>query len=49
VTEPSTLRPALEAALKARVPTVIDVRTSMAVSFADITSPLATAANPRRR
>ena len=49
VTEPSTLRPALEAALKARVPTVIDVRTSMDVSFADITSPLATAANPRRR
>ena len=49
VTEPSTLRPALEAALKARVPTVIDVRTSMAVSLADITSPLATAANPRRR
>jgi acetolactate synthase I/II/III large subunit len=49
VTEPSTLRPALEAALKARVPTVIDVRTSMAVSFADITSPLATAASPRRK
>jgi acetolactate synthase-1/2/3 large subunit len=49
VTEPSTLRPALEAALKARVPTVIDVRTSMAVSFADITSPLATAAGPRRK
>ena len=49
VTEPSTLRPAIEAALKARVPTVIDVRTSMDVSFADITSPLATAANPRRR
>ena len=49
VTEPSTLRPALEAALKARVPTAIDVRTSMAVSFADITSPLATAASPRRK
>jgi acetolactate synthase-1/2/3 large subunit len=49
VTEPSNLRPALEAALKARVPTVIDVRTSMAVSFADITSPLATAASPRRK
>jgi acetolactate synthase I/II/III large subunit len=49
VTEPSTLRPALEAALKARVPTVIDVRTSMDVSFADVTSPLATAANPRRK
>jgi acetolactate synthase I/II/III large subunit len=49
VTEPSTLRPALEAALKARLPTVIDVRTSMDVSFADITSPLATAASPRRK
>jgi acetolactate synthase-1/2/3 large subunit len=49
VTEPSALRPALEAALKARVPAVIDVRTSMDVSFADITSPLAAAANPRRR
>ena len=49
VTEPSNLRPALEAALKPRVPTVIDVRMSMAVSFADITSPLATAASPRRK
>jgi acetolactate synthase-1/2/3 large subunit len=49
VTEPSALAPALAAALKTRVPTVIDVRTSMDVSFADITSPLATAANPRRR
>ena len=49
VTEPSMLRPALEAALKARVPAVIDVRTSMDVSFADITSPLAAAANPRRK
>lgn len=49
VTEPSALAPALTAALKTRVPTVIDVRTSMDVSFADITSPLAVAANPRRR
>jgi acetolactate synthase I/II/III large subunit len=49
VTEPSALRPAIEAALKARTPSVIDVRTSMDVSFADITSPLASAANPRRR
>jgi acetolactate synthase I/II/III large subunit len=49
VTEPSTLRQALEAALQARLPTVIDVRTSMDVSFADITSPLATAASPRRK
>ena len=29
--------------------TVIDVRTSLAQSFADITSPLAVAAAPRRR
>ncbi|MFL5254913.1 MAG: thiamine pyrophosphate-binding protein [Rhodopila sp.] len=49
VTEPAELRPALEAALKARLPTVIDVRTSMEVTFADITSPLTTAANPRKR
>jgi acetolactate synthase-1/2/3 large subunit len=49
VTEPSELRPALEAALKDRLPTVIDVRTSMDVSFADITSPLAASANPRRK
>jgi len=49
VSEPAALRPALEAALKSRTPTVIDVRTSMDVSFADITSPLAVAANPRSR
>jgi acetolactate synthase I/II/III large subunit len=49
VTEPEALGPALVAALKARVPTVIDVRTSMDVSFADITSPLAAAASPRRK
>jgi acetolactate synthase-1/2/3 large subunit len=36
-------------ALAARVPTVIDVMTSLAVSFADITSPLANEASPRRR
>ena len=41
--------PALHEALAARVPTVIDVRTSLAVSFADITSPLANEASPRRR
>jgi hypothetical protein len=46
VTEPKALGPALVAALKERMPTVIDVRTSMDVSFADITSPLATAARP---
>jgi acetolactate synthase-1/2/3 large subunit len=49
VTEPAALRPAIEAALRARTPSIIDVRTSMDVSFADITSPLALAANPRRR
>ena len=49
VTEPAALRPALDAALRSRTPSVIDVRTSMDVSFADITSPLASAANPRRR
>ena len=49
VTEPSALGPILKEALGSRLPTVIDVRTSMSVSFADITSPLAVAANPRRR
>ena len=48
VTEPAALAPALREALSARVPTVIDVRTSLAQSFADITSPLAVAASPRR-
>jgi acetolactate synthase-1/2/3 large subunit len=49
VTEPAALGAALREALNARVPTVIDVRTSLAQSFADITSPLAVAASPRRR
>jgi acetolactate synthase-1/2/3 large subunit len=49
VTEPAALSTALREALNARVPTVIDVRTSLAQSFADITSPLAVAASPRRR
>jgi acetolactate synthase-1/2/3 large subunit len=49
VTEPAALGSALREALNARVPTVIDVRTSLAQSFADITSPLAVAASPRRR
>jgi acetolactate synthase I/II/III large subunit len=39
----------LQEALEARVPTVIDVATSLAVSFADVTSPLANEASPRRR
>ena len=49
VEDPAALAPALQEALGARVPTVIDVRTSLAVSFADITSPLANEASPRRR
>ena len=49
VEDPAALAPALQEALAARVPTVIDVRTSLAVSFADITSPLANEASPRRR
>ncbi len=49
IEDPAALAPALREALAARVPTVIDVRTSLAVSFADITSPLANEASPRRR
>ncbi len=49
VEDPAALGPALQEALGARVPTVLDVRTSLAVSFADITSPLASEASPRRR
>ena len=48
VTEPSELGPALKQALTARIPSVIDVRTSLDVTFRDITSPLAVAASPRR-
>jgi acetolactate synthase-1/2/3 large subunit len=49
VDDPAGLAPALHEALAARVPTVIDVMTSLSVSFADITSPLANEATPRRR
>jgi acetolactate synthase-1/2/3 large subunit len=49
VEDPAALAPALQDALATRVPTVIDVMTSLAVSFADITSPLANEASPRRR
>lgn len=49
ITEPGALRAALQEAAAARVPTVLDVVTSLKVSFADITSPLATEASPRRR
>jgi thiamine pyrophosphate-dependent acetolactate synthase large subunit-like protein len=41
--------PALREALAARTPTVIDVMTSLEVTFADITSQLAKDASPRRR
>jgi acetolactate synthase I/II/III large subunit len=49
VTEPAALGPALREALAARGPTVIDVMTSLEVTFADITSQLAKDASPRRR
>lgn len=49
VEDPAALAPALQEALASRVPTVIDVMTSLAVTFADITSPLANEASPRRR
>jgi acetolactate synthase I/II/III large subunit len=49
VTEPDALAAALKEAVASRVPSVIDVRTSLKVSFADITSPLASEASPRRR
>jgi acetolactate synthase I/II/III large subunit len=49
VEEPAALGPALQEAIASRTPTVIDVLTSLKVSFADITSPLAVEASPRRR
>jgi acetolactate synthase-1/2/3 large subunit len=49
VEDPAGLAPALSDALAARAPTVLDVRTSLAVTFADITSQLAKDASPRRR
>ena len=49
VEEPAGLNPALQEALAARQPSVIDVRTSLKVTFADITSQLAKDASPRRR
>ena len=49
VENPAALGPALREALAARVPTVIDVMTSLKVTFADITSQLAKDASPRRR
>lgn len=48
ITDPGDLGPAIKRAVASRVPTVIDVRTSLDVTFRDITSPLAVAAAPRR-
>ncbi len=49
ITDPAGFGPALQEALAARTPTVIDVMTSLKVTFADITSQLAKDASPRRR
>jgi len=49
VEDPAGLAPALGEALAAREPHVIDVRTSLKTTFADITSQLAKDASPRRR
>jgi acetolactate synthase I/II/III large subunit len=43
------LGPAIKESLAARKPTVLDVRTSLKTSFADVTSALANEASPRRR
>jgi acetolactate synthase-1/2/3 large subunit len=49
IEEPGAIAPALAEALASRAACVLDVRTSLAVSFADITSQLAKDASPRRR
>ncbi len=49
IIEPAALRPALQQAAAARIPTVLDVRTSLSVTFADVTSKLAVDASPRRQ
>jgi acetolactate synthase I/II/III large subunit len=49
IEDPAGIAPALAEALATRAPTVLDVRTSLAVTFADITSQLAKDASPRRR
>jgi acetolactate synthase I/II/III large subunit len=49
IEEPAAIAPALAEALTNRAATVLDVRTSLAVTFADITSQLAKDASPRRR
>src|SRR6516162_916929 len=49
IEDPAAIAPALADALATRTATVLDVRTSLATSFADITSQLAKDASPRRR
>jgi acetolactate synthase I/II/III large subunit len=49
IEDPAAIAPALAEALATRAATVLDVRTSLAVTFADITSQLAKDASPRRR
>jgi len=49
VEDAKDLGPALKEALASRKPTVLDVRTSLKTSFADVTSALANEASPRRR
>ncbi len=49
IEDPAAIAPALSEALASRAPTVLDVRTSLSVTFADITSQLAKDASPRRR
>src|SRR6516225_7955915 len=49
VEDPAAIAPALAEAVRSETPTVIDVRTSLEVTFADITSQLAKDASPRRR
>jgi len=49
IEDANDLGPALQEALVSRKPTVLDVRTSLKTSFADVTSALANEASPRRR
>jgi acetolactate synthase-1/2/3 large subunit len=49
VEDPAAIAPALADALATRAPSVLDVRTSLVTTFADITSQLAKDASPRRR
>ncbi|HZK89153.1 MAG TPA: thiamine pyrophosphate-binding protein [Stellaceae bacterium] len=49
VEEAKDLAPALKEAVASRKPTVLDVRTSLKTSFADVTSALANEASPRKR